>query len=150
MATQTISSARKPAKLTKTGWLRIGLQAAIASVLAVLGTQAVILAAQPGLAAFKPLESYPRTALFTFIPALAATAVFAWLVKNQKEPQVKFIWISAGVLLLSFIPDYILPVPNRTFAASSAAAFLHLVAGIVTVTLILAGYGRSSKAAKTR
>ena len=150
MTTRSISGTQKPAMLTTTRWLRIGIQAAIAAILAVLGTQAVILAMQPELAAFKPLDSYARSALFTFIPALVATAVFAWLAKKQDQPQVKFLWVSAGVLLLSFIPDYLLPVPNRTLTASSAAAFLHLVAGIVTISMILTGYARSDKAGRTR
>lgn len=143
MATRTISDTQKPAELTTTGWLRIGLQSAIVAILAVLVTQAVILALRPDLAAFKPLDNFARTALFTFIPAMAATAVFAWLVKKQDQPQAKFLWIAAGVLLLSFIPDYALPVPHRTILASTAAAFLHLIAGIATVSMILAGYARA-------
>ena len=145
MTTRTISGIQKPAGLTTTRWLQIGLQAAAGSILAVLLVQAVILALSPELAAFKPLDSYARSALFTFIPAIAATAVFAWLVKTRDRPAVKFMWIAAGILLLSFIPDYLLPVPNRTLAASTAAAFLHLVAGIVTVALILVGYARAAK-----
>lgn len=142
MTTRTISNQNKFANLAATRWLRIGLQAALASILAVLLAQGAILALWPELAAFKPLESYARSALFTFVPALGATAVFAWLVKNQARPVAKFLWISAGVLLLSLIPDYVLPVPHRTLAASTAAAFLHLVASLVTVYLVLAGYGR--------
>lgn len=143
MTTRTISSAKTPAELTPIRWLRIGLQAAIAAILAVVLTQAVILALQPELAAFKPLDSYARSALFTLIPALAATGVLAWLVKTQANPVEKFIWISAGVLLVSFIPDFVLPVPGRTLLSSSAAAVLHLVAGLVTVTFLVTGYRRA-------
>lgn len=143
MTTHTNSSTRQPASLATTRWLRIGLQAALGSILAVLLTQTIILALWPELAAFKPLDNYARSALFTFVPAMGATAIFAWLVKSQDRPTTKFLWIAAGFLLLSFIPDYVLPVPYRTFQASTAAAFMHLVAGIVTVTLILVGYKRS-------
>ncbi len=45
-------------------------------------------------------------------------------------------------------PDYFLPVPYRTLVASTAAASLHLIAGIVTVTLILTGYKRSISTGK--
>ena len=145
MATRTISTTQKPAKLTTPGWLRIGFQAAAGAILAVLLTQVAILSLWPELAAFKPLDSYARSALFTFIPAMGATAVFYWLVKTQDRPAVKFLWVAAGFLLLSFIPDYVLPVPNRTLANSTAAAFLHLVAGTFTVALILAGYNWSSR-----
>jgi hypothetical protein len=150
MTSRTISSIQKPARLTKPRWLRIGIQAAFAAILAVLVIQSVILSLWPDLAAFKPLDSYARSVMFTFIPAMAATAVFAWLVKNQEQPMVKFLWIAAGVLLLSFIPDYLLPIPNRTLAGSTAAALLHLTAGIVTVSLILAGYALSAKNGHTK
>lgn len=142
MSTRTILDARSPARITNNHWLQIGFRAAVGSVLGVLAVQAIILALAPELRAFKPLDSYARTALFTLIPALGATAVFAWLVKQKDQPVKKFLWISAGFLLLSFIPDYLLPIPNRTLAGSNAAALMHLVAGIVTVSLILAGYSR--------
>lgn len=143
MTSRTISGTLKPAELTLTQWLRIGLQAALAAILAVLLVQAVILAVSPELASFKPLDSYTRSALFTFIPVMGATGVLAWLVKTQANPVEKFTWISAGVLLLSFIPDYVLPVPGRTLVSSTAAAVLHLVAGLVTVGFLVAGYRRA-------
>jgi len=147
MTTRSITQNQKSAALSTSRWVQIGLQAAVAAIVLVLLTQKIILTLWPDLAAFKPLESFPRSALFTLIPALASTAVFAWLVKTQEEPVKKFILISAVVLLVSFIPDYILPVPNKTIAASSAAAFLHLIAGVVTVTLITAGYARFARSA---
>jgi len=150
MTTRTISSIQKPTALTKPRWLQIGIQAAFAAILVVLVTQAVILALWPELAAFKPLDSYARSALFTFIPVMGATAVFAWLAKTQDRPVVKFLWVAFGFLLLSFIPDYLLPIPHRTLAGSTAAAFLHLIAGIVTVTLILAGHARAARGSDTK
>jgi cytochrome bd-type quinol oxidase subunit 2 len=143
MSTQTGSLAQKTASLTTPRWLRIGLQATLGSILGVLLAQAAILSLEPELAAFKPLDSYPRSALFTFVPVMAATVIFARLAKTQDQPAAKFLWIAAVFLLLSFIPDFILPVPHRTLAASTAAASLHLVAGVISVTLILLGYNRS-------
>lgn len=150
MSTRTISETRSSTQIKNNRWLQIGLQAAAGSILAVLVVQAILLALAPELKAFKPLDNYARSALFTLIPALGATAVFAWLVKNKDQPVKKFLWISAGFLLLSFIPDYFLPIPNRTLAGSNAAAFMHLVAGIVTVSLILAGYARLRRSSGTR
>jgi hypothetical protein len=46
------------------------------------------------------------------------------------------------VLLLSIIPDYILPVPDKTLLASTITAFLHVVAGVAIVGVLLAGYRR--------
>jgi hypothetical protein len=121
-------------------WLKIGLKTALISIISVLVIQAIALAIWPEIALFKPLDSYPRSALFTFVPAIGATVVFAWMVKHQNQPVKKFIILSGILLLLSFIPDYALPLENKTFLASSTAAFMHLVAGIVTVTTIVNVY----------
>ena len=121
-------------------WVQTGLKAAIFSVVAVLVVQALALMIWPEAALFKPLESYPRSAVFTLIPALGATAVFAWLVRHQNRPVQKFLILSAVLLLLSFIPDYALPLPNKSLLASSIAAFIHLVAGITTVATIVSSY----------
>lgn len=150
MTARTISGSNHKTQLSFAQWAQIGLAAAVASILAVLVVQAALLALWPELSSFKPLESYPRSALFTLIPAIGATAVFAWLAQKQPRPVEKFIWISAVVLLVSFIPDYVLPVPNRTLASSSAAAFLHLIAGIVTVGVIVGGYNRPKPASRGR
>lgn len=144
MTIRTISNTKNTESLRVTHWLRIGLQAAAGAILAVLLVQLVILSIRPELAAFKPLDSYARSALFTFIPVMGATGIFAWLVKKKDQPVKKFLCISTISLLASFAPDYLLPIANKTLAASTAAAFLHLVAGIVTVSLILFGYSRSS------
>jgi hypothetical protein len=94
---------------------------------------------------FKPLDSYARSALFTFIPIMGATAVFAWLVNRKEQPIPKFITVSLVVLLISIIPDYVLPVPDKTVLASSVTAFMHVVAGVTAVTLLIAGYHRQLK-----
>lgn len=60
------NSHTKAAGLTATQWLWIGLGAAIAAILSVLVVQAIILNAWPELVSFKPLDSYARSALFTF------------------------------------------------------------------------------------
>lgn len=148
MTTRRISRTGKLADLNWTRWLVIGLQSAVGAIVAVLLVQAAILAIWPELSSFKPLDSYARSALFTLIPAAGATAIFAWLVKTREQPIRKFLYLSAGFLLLSFLPDYLLPIPDRTLAGSTTAAFLHLVAGIIVVTLILLGYDREAKANK--
>lgn len=150
MTARTISESHRLVSLSTTRWLGIGLKAGIGAVLGVLLAQAAILALVPGLAEFQPLGNYARSALFTFVPALGATLVFAWLTKNRERPVSKFLGISLVVLLLSFIPDYALPIPGKTFWASTAAAFLHRVAGAVTVALILSGYFRAARGVRTR
>jgi len=49
--------------------------------------------------------------------------------------------------MLSFIPDYILPVPNRTVIASTIAAFLHVVAAAIIVPILVIGYRRMMRSA---
>lgn len=145
MATGTVVGTDSRASLTRLDWLKIGLKAALLSVAAVLLVQVVALTLRPELVQFKPLDSYPRTVLFTAIPALAATAVFAWLAKRSgdgvaRDPVARFLPIAAVLLLLSFIPDYALPLPGRTMLGSSVAAGMHAVAGIVTVATIVFSY----------
>ena len=121
-------------------WIQIGLAAAVTSILAVILTQWVAIAIWPDIALFKPLDSYPRTALFTAVPTAVATALFAWLVAHRPQPVQTFLKISVAVLLLSFIPDYLLPVPYKTMLASSVAAFMHVVAAVVITTVLVIGY----------
>ena len=129
-------------RLDKNQWFRLGLVAAVASVIAVLIVQMVAIAIWPEIALFKPLDSLARTALFTLIPAIGATVVFAWLARRKTNPVPAFLMISVVVLLLSIIPDYLLPVEYKTFLASSVTAFLHVVAAVVTVSTLVAGYQR--------
>jgi magnesium-transporting ATPase (P-type) len=125
-------------------WVLVGLATAVASVIAVLMVQAAAIAIWPHIALFKPLDSFARTALFTLIPAVAATALFAWLAGRKPHPERAFIKIAAVVLILSIIPDYLLPVEHKTFLASSITALLHVVAAAVTVTILVAGYRRQA------
>ncbi|MBE2198863.1 MAG: hypothetical protein IAE79_09650 [Anaerolinea sp.] len=127
-------------------WVRIGVVTAVASIIAVLIVQAVAIAIWPDIALFKPLDSYPRTALFTLIPAVGATALLAWLSRRKPDPVPTFLKISAVVLVLSIIPDYLLPVAYKSFLASSVTAFMHVVAAAVTVSVLVISYRRQSGA----
>lgn len=138
MVTQTKTNANSPSVLGWTNWTKIGLVTALFSVTAVLVIQALALLAWPEIAQFKPLDSYLRTVLFTLVPALSATAIFAWLVKRGDRPVRKFLALSAVVLLLSFIPDYALPFENKSLLGSTVAAFMHLVAGVTIITALVA------------
>lgn len=144
MATLIQKQSKSNGDLERSQWLAIGLMAALGSVAAVLVVEAIALAIWPDIASFPPLDSMARAALFTAIPALGATAVFAWLAKRRAQPVVTFLKISAIVLLLSIIPDYILPVANKTLLASTVTAFLHVVAAIVIVFVVVTGYRRQS------
>ncbi len=141
MTAINVQTKRRP----QTGqWVAIGVIAAILAAAAVLAVQWIALAIWPEAALFKPLDSYARSALFTIVPALGATAVLAWLASRRADPIGAFIRIAVVVLLLSFIPDFLLPVPHKTLLASSIAAFMHVVAATVIVTVLVAGYRRYS------
>lgn len=126
----------------RNAWIKIGLATAVSSIVAVLVVQMVAISIWPEVALFKPLDSYGRTAVFVLVPVVIATALFAWLVANKEQPVQRFMKIAAVVLILSFIPDYILPVSHKTVLASSVTAFLHVVAAAVTVAVLVAGYRR--------
>lgn len=133
---------RSTAHVDGKAWAQNGLVAAVASIVAVLLAQALAMAVWPEIALFKPLDSYARSALFVLVPAIGATAVFAWLVGRRERPLRDFVALAAVVLLISIIPDYAIPDANKTLLASTVTAFLHVLAGVITVTLLIAGYRR--------
>lgn len=142
MTTSSTLPQPSAARLTPQAWAQIGAVAAVVSIAAVLVVQALALTLWPDLARFKPLDSYARSALFVLIPTVGATAVLAWLVGRRAQPDRDFLYLSAVVLLVSIIPDYALPFPDKTLWASTVTAALHVVAGISVVALLLSGYRR--------
>jgi hypothetical protein len=144
MTTITTQTGRQ---VDRKNWLRLGLIATAASVVAVLIIQFLALAIWPDIALFKPLDSYARTAVFTAVPAIGATILLAWLAARKPDPLKTFIRISIVVLIISIIPDYLLPVPNKTLLASTVTAFMHVVAAIVIVGVLVSGYRRTSGSA---
>ncbi len=142
MTVQSSSPTRAANQPTLQQWLILGLTATVAAIIGVLIARAVALAIWPDAALFQPLDHFARATIFTLVPALVATALLAWLARRSTDPVPRFIWISLVVLVLSFIPDYILPVPNRTFIASTIAAFLHVVAAAILVSILVRGYRR--------
>lgn len=148
MATQfAVGTPSTGAQLTRGQWAKLGLVTALVSIVAVLLVQAIAIAIWPEIAQFGPLDSYLRSAVFTLVPVLGATAVFAWLAERSAEPVATFVKLSVVVLVISIIPDYILPVPNKTLLASSVTAFLHVVAGAITILMLVTGYRRQTHTA---
>ncbi len=143
--TQFTANNQSNAQLEKKEWAKIGLVTAIVSIVAVLIVQALAIAIWPEIARFRPLDNYLRSAIFTLVPVVGATGLLAWLVGRKTQPLQTFIKISGLVLILSIIPDYLLPDPNKTILASSVTAFLHVVAGAITVSMLVIGYQRRAK-----
>lgn len=137
---------KKPKKtLALTEWVTIGLVAGVLAAAAVVGVLVLALAIWPEAASFRPLDSYPRAAVFAFIPALVATALFIRLAARRKRPVPTFQRIAVVVLLLSFIPDFALPFANRTLLRSSIASFLHVVAAVVIMYVLVTSYQRRAE-----
>lgn len=134
------TSAPAQRRLGFTGWLQFGLAAAGLSIPAVLASQALAVALWPDIALFRPLDSYVRSAVFVLVPALGVAAVFAELAARNSRPVPAFLRLAAVVLLVSFIPDYLLPDAHKTLLASSVAAFLHVIAATVTAGTLVIGY----------
>lgn len=137
IAQQSPSTVQTPGRAD---WRRLGIGAAILSAAAVVISQLTALAIWPELIAFEPLNLPPRSALFAALPALGAAGVLAWLDRRVRQPGRAFVLISAAVLLLSIPPDYLLPIAGKTLLASTVTAALHVVAGVVTVAVLLVGY----------
>jgi hypothetical protein len=139
----TASSAHS--QLDLKDWALLGLGGAALAIAGVLVVQALALSLMPALALFPPLDNLARSALFTLVPALGATMVFAWLARRSAQPVAAFLKISLVVLLLSLIPDFLYPDPDKTLLASTVAAFLHVLAGALIVGTLVWGYQRKSQ-----
>lgn len=140
MVTHTSSFAPVIQPIPWTDWLRLAIGAAIVSAAAVVISQLTAFAVWPELALFDPLNSPPRSALFTALPAFGAAGVFAWLDRRVTRPEPMFLLISLIVLAISIVPDYLLPFAGKTFLASTVTAALHVVAAVSTVTVLVVGY----------
>ncbi|MBX3052230.1 MAG: hypothetical protein KF753_12180 [Caldilineaceae bacterium] len=138
------SSSVTPQSPTVGEWVKMGLVATVLAVVAVLAAQLLAVRLWPDIVLFKPLESYARSAVFVIVPGIGATALFAWLAQRSRQADAQFLRIAVIALLVSFIPDYLLPVEHRTFLASTVAASLHVVAGVIIVAVLTRGYRRTS------
>lgn len=147
MTTRPASARTRPP--TTRAWVGWGLTAGLLASAAVVAVQAAAVAAWPEIARFDPLGNYARTVLFTLVPTAIATAVFAWIARRAARPDRAFLILSAVVLIVSFVPDYVLPLPGRTILASSVAALLHVVAAVVVVGVLITGRRRSAAPRRT-
>lgn len=144
MSNQVAVNPQSKVTIKNGDWVKLGINTAIVSIIAVLIVQALAIAIWPEIALFAPLDSYIRSAMFTLVPVIGATALLAWLVAKQTQPVKKFITISVVVLIISIVPDYVLPVEYKTVLASSVTAFLHVVAAVITVPILVIGYQRQA------
>lgn len=106
MTARSASNTQLSPQLDRSEWVRLGLATAAVGIAAVLIVQGLAIAIWPDIALFDPLNNYVRSAIFTLVPALGATVLFAWLVADKTQPAQTFIRISVAILIVSIIPDY--------------------------------------------
>lgn len=117
----------------------IALRGLIATVLAAVANAALVpvaraLALAPG---FEPI-AYPPVIFLTALSAIAATFVFAVVVRMTFRPAWWFTRLAAGVLVLSFVPDLILlqAQPGATIPGVLWLMLMHVVAAVVIVGVL--------------
>jgi hypothetical protein len=122
----------------------------LAGVLSVLGNLAVFYAARvagvlvnipeaPGSTTMVPLE-LPPVVISSLMPAFAAAIVLALLGRLTASPLSIFRGVAVVVLVLSFIPVFLLPAGLGTKVVLS---LMHLISGVV-ITFVLLKFGRGA------
>lgn len=89
MSNQVAINTQTKVILASRDWAKLGINAAVVSIIAVLIGQTLAIAIWPEIALFAPLDSYLRAVIFTVIPVIGATALLAWLVAKQTQPVKK-------------------------------------------------------------
>lgn len=90
--------------------------------------------------------------MFTVIGTIGATIVYAIMRAMMADPKKAFIWVSAVVLIVSFIPDYLIigktsgPFAGGTLPEALVLMLLHVVAAVIIVWALVKLWG--SKAPK--
>ena len=86
------------------------------------------------------LEMIMIPIVLTFILCTAAVIVFALVGRFAKNPMRTYIIISSIFLLISFLPDIGVasaPFPGAGWPYSITLMIMHVVAGLITVTMLV-------------
>lgn len=140
-------TAAEPERVALAGLFRAS---PLAGVLSVVGNLVVYYGAQfagvslsvpdgPGSANLVPLE-LPPVVISSLMPAFAAAIVLALLGRLSRSPLRIFRAVAVVVLVLSFIPVFLLPAGIGTQVVLSV---MHLVSGLV-ITGVLLRFGREA------
>ena len=83
----------------------------------------------------------------TIFGVIGATIVYALMRAFMTDPQKAFIWVSVVVLVLSFIPDYLVigqvtgPFAGGSWPSALTLMLMHVVAAVVTVWALVKVWG---------
>jgi hypothetical protein len=95
--------------------------------------------------------SFPTVTMLTVIGAIGAVIVYAVLRMFLQKPNTPFIWVSVIVLLVSFIPDYMIigqttgPFAGGTLPNALVLMLMHVVAAIIIVWSLVKLWGARVK-----
>ncbi len=130
-------------QLKKLWW--VGPLTVLASVVGVLIVRAIAMAILPP--PYAPgLEMITIPIVLTVILCTGAVFVFALVGRFAKRPVRTYIIISAVFLVISFLPDIAVvsaPMPGAGWAYSIALMVMHVVAGFITVYMLVTLTARS-------
>jgi hypothetical protein len=83
--------------------------------------------------------SIPTVTALTVIGTIGAIIVYAIMRAFMVRPNMSFIWIAVVVLIISFIPDYLIigktsgPFAGGTVESALVLALMHVVAAVIIV-----------------
>ena len=124
-------------QLKKLWW--VGPLTVFAAIIGVLIVRAIALAILPE--PYAPgLAMIMLPIMLTLILCTGATLVFAVVGRFAKNPVRTYIIISAVFLIISFLPDIAVasaPFPGAGWAYSVTLMIMHVVAGFVTVYMLI-------------
>ena len=119
-------------------YARVGLATVVAAVLA----NVLVYYAGDAVVGYDPdfvvLANVSGTILFTLVPAIVATLLYAVLLRRAAHPVRLFTIVSAIVLIVTTIPDftYIPGVVGASAGQTAVLVLMHVVAAAVIVGML--------------
>jgi hypothetical protein len=146
-SSSTTRAQSAPAARQGVNWGRyalLGLGTVVAAVLA--NTVFYYLAA--AFVAYDPefiiLTNPSGAAIFTLVPAVVATLLYAGLLRFTRHAEAIFTIISAVVFVVTLVPDftYVPTVPGASNAQTAVLVLMHVIAAAVIVRMLTSQLGR--------
>jgi hypothetical protein len=134
-----LSQSRSSSRTTRRGrYALLSLATVVASVLANVVVYYLGALAVGYNSGFIVLANPSGIALFTVVPAIVATVLYAGLLRFTRRPERNFAVISAVVFVVATIPDftYIPSVPGATAGQTAILVLTHVVAAAVIVGML--------------
>ena len=124
----------------------LGLTAVAAALFATLGLRFLALLVIDVPAEFPPLAGIAPTIFFTTVSSIAAVGVYALVRRTSDRADTVFRWIALVVLLVSFVPDFLLlsegaseAFPGATPAGAGVLMAMHVAAAAAIVGVLTTG-----------